>query len=533
MIGLLFLAVSEAHSERAAERAPVAWALLVEGDVTRQDGSSLNPGEALEVHARLDLPAGASATVAHNGRLVRWEGAAEVYVGPVAVRVSYGETRLRQPHVEELGNALAGDIRAPSGSGQVVSALGIPLTAAAWARQDAIDGGALRALYRDTLADRLAAAGVDRALVAKLGLLDGLPGDGGEQVALIGRYLDLAGATPGAVLILEAPPTDVAKEPVRRHLGATLWDGVRGMQPHTFRVSEKLDCARLYARGLADALRRRGHAVYGVLVPYANTAENILVRRARPLDGVEHLHQLLVRAGGAESAVPTVAIGYSQGGAVVREYLTRYGDVDGLDFAVALATMGGADGAGAEGLWSGRVGRVRGDGVAALSVVHARDPAKRVHGDGRLALMKGISNFMREGRPKGDELALHMGYLGSTYAPLPTGSRSDAALAAGLLGYPTAYLGAVYDDLLAGRHDGVWARRGDWTWDLRVELPNRRANDFAATRVAPAEAAAAYRPTEPAAAAPAGGGEEVADPSQSGPAAPAGDGTAPTPAPSR
>lgn len=493
----LLVDAAEAHSERAVERAPVLWALATRGTLTLHDGSEIRPGEALEVGARLKIPLDASLTAAHNGRIVRWDGPAEVRVGPVAVRVTYGESRLRQPHVEELGNALAGNTRAPSGAGQVVSALGIPLTAEAWARQDAIDGGAMRALYRDTLADRLAAAAVDRALVEKLGLLDALPGDGAEQVALVGRYLDLAGATPQAALVLEAPPTDVAAEPVRRHLGDTLLDGLRGEEPHTFRVSPKLDKVRLYARGLADALRRQGFAVYGVLVPYANTVENIVARNGRPDDGAEHLHQLLVRLGGYDAPVVTAAVGFSQGAAVLREYLGKYGDSDGLDYAVPLASMGGVDGAGAAGVWSGRTGAVRGAGVSVLAVTHARDPARRVHGKNLVAMLPGLWNFADQGRPKGDDLGLHVGYLGSSYAPLSRGAKPDVALAAGVLGYPTPYLSAMYDDLLTGRHDAPWGQRGGWDFDLRVELPGRGDGDVVTTRTPAREVADRYVPPPP------------------------------------
>ncbi|MFN7145921.1 MAG: hypothetical protein ACK4YP_19245, partial [Myxococcota bacterium] len=147
MIALLALLDAAAHSERAAERAPVAWALVVEGRIARQDGTWLDAGEAIEVGASFDVPAGAFATVAHNGRLDRWEGPGTVHVGATAVRVTLAGHTVRKPHVEALTNALTGDLRAPAGRDQVTSALGIPLTDGAWARQDAIDGGQLHTLY--------------------------------------------------------------------------------------------------------------------------------------------------------------------------------------------------------------------------------------------------------------------------------------------------------------------------------------------------------------------------------------------------
>ncbi len=523
------LSAALAHSERAVERGPVAWALAVEGRITRNDGTWLDVGEVIEVGARLSLPPGATATVAHNGRIEKWVGPGTVRVGPVAARMTVGGTATRQPHVEELGNALTGEVRAPSGPGQVATALGIPLTDAAWARQDAIDGGQLRGLYRDVLNDRLAAAGVDRALVEKLGLLYALPGDGGEQAALVGRYFDLAGATPDAALLLEVPPTDLSREAVRRNAGGTLLDTIGGERPHTFRMSPKLDGIRMYGEDVADALRRRGHVVFGLLVPYANTAENIVLRSARPEDGVETLHQLLVRAGGRDGAVPTVALGYSQGAAVVRGYVDRYGDSDGLDYAVSLATMGGADGAGAEGVWSGKRGMVRGDGVTELAVVHPNDPARWVFGNGLFALLPSLVRFERGGRERGGDVLLHMGYHGGPDAPLPHGADAKAAMAVGTHGYPTAYLAPLYDDLLAGRHDGAWARRGDWAWDVRVELVDRERGDYHTWRTDPRVVADGYVAAAPAAP------EAAAVPGTAAPAAaaPTGEAPRPTPAPSR
>lgn len=494
MIALLALLDAAAHSESAVDRAPVAWALVVEGRIARQDGTWLDAGEAIEVGASFDLPAGAFATVAHNGRLDRWEGPGTVRVGATAARVTLAGHTVRKPHVEELSNALTGDLRAPAGRDQVTSALGIPLTDGAWARQDAIDGGQLHTLYRDVLTDRLKAAGVPREVVEKLDLADMLPGDGAEQVALVGRYLDLADATPSAALLFEVPPTDIAGDAVTRNLGGTLLDTVAGRRPHTFRSTAELDKIRVYGVHAADALRRRGHTVFALTVPYANTLENIVLRGARPEDGVEVLHHLLARAGGFDSPVPTVALGYSQGAAVVRGYVARYGDSDGLDYAIPLATMGGADGAGGDGVWAGRTGALRGPGVAMLAVTHAGDPARWVYGKGIFQLAPRFATYVNGAKKRGGDLALHEGYLGSHHTPLPHRADPAAALDAGTHGYPTAYLAGLFDDLLADRYTAPLARLGDWTWDNRVELPHRARGDFGTWKSDPRTIADGYLP---------------------------------------
>ena len=299
-----------------------------------------------------------------------------------------------------------------AGRGQELSALGIPLTADAWARQDAVDAGMLHVLYLDVLQRRMDTAHADRSMLAKLDLLDAMPGDVGEQVALVSAYLDLAMATPDASMILEFLPTDTRAEAVGRNAGHTLLETLAGAQPRTFRVSANLDKIRIYARGLSELLQRRGRTPFALALPYANTVENIVARVARPGDGVEVLQQYLSRIGGQDSSVETTAFGYSQGAAVVREYLARYGDHDGLDYAISVATMGGVDGAGADGIWAGQQGA-----TLALSVVHADDPARDVHGRSALALSPALAAFVAGG----DTRALHQCYFGAPCGPLPPG----------------------------------------------------------------------------------------------------------------
>lgn len=494
---VLFLAaLASAHDELGLDRGPVAYALAVTGSIVRNDGTYLDVGEAIEAGARFSLPMGATATVAHGGRIERWEGPGSVVVDEHAVRITLGTVSVRRRHVEDVDGAFTGALRAPAGREQVVSVLGLPMTASAWARQDGIDGGALHTLYRDSLRTRLAAQGVAEAVVDDLGLADALPGDVNEQTALVANYLDLTGATPNSVLVLEALPTDSTRAPVQRHVMGHFGDVLSGKGPHTFRVDARLDKIRTYARMAADAMRARGASaggaapsVFGLVVPYANTVENIVLRGAHPRDGVEVLHLLLARLG-PQSTVPTLALGYSQGGAVIRDYLVKYGDSDGLDFAVSIATMGGVDGRGADGVWAGRTGAKRAHGVSTVAVVHTRDPAKGVFGRNIFALAGGLHNFDRNGKPRNQDGDLHSGYFG--VRTLPGGVDPARAAGLGTWGYPVAYVRPLVDALLAGRLEMRLERRGSWEWDMRSELPGALKGDFVGWRTTPEAATGGY-----------------------------------------
>lgn len=475
---VLWVAIAAAEQ---LERGPVAWALAVEGDVAREPSGTLQPGQAIEPGARFVVPTGASVLLAHAGTFERWEGPSEVRVERDGVRVTLAGTPLWRPHTPEGTNALTGDVRVPAGRGQELSALGIPLTEDAWARQDAIDGGLLHVLYLDLLSRRIATAGADRSLLERLDLVDALPGDTGEQVALVSSYLDLAVATPDAAMVLELFPTDVRLDVARRNLGSTLGEALLGVRPHTFRVSPVLDRIRVYPLGLAEVVRSRRRTAFALVIPYANTVENIVARVGRPGDGVEVLHQYLTRLGGKDSPVETTAIGYSQGAAVVRDYLVRYGDHDGLDFAVSLATMGGVDAAGGEGVWAGHIGE--GGGTRALAVVHAEDPARKLHGRSLIGLWPKMTAFLDD--EPGREL--HECHFGAPCGPLPPGLDREAALRAGIFGYPAPYLAALYEALYGDRFRGAFARRGEWRFDVREELTGWRTGDFTGTKLVPTE----------------------------------------------
>ncbi len=73
---------------------------------------------------------------------------------------------------------------------------------------------------------------------------------------------------------------------------------------------------------------------------------------------------------GKDSKVTTMATGYSQGGAAARTYLEDYGDKQGLDYSVLLAPMGGNNGRGEDGIWSGSK-----NGVQTLGIANKYDPA--------------------------------------------------------------------------------------------------------------------------------------------------------------
>jgi hypothetical protein len=127
-------------------------------------------------------------------------------------------------------------------------------------------------------------------------------------------------------------------------------------------------------------------------------------------------------------------------------------------------------------------------------VVHADDPARGVWGPNVFELLPSLYSFARGGRPRGQDLALHMGYHGSSMTPLPAGVKPGASLGVGLHGYPLPYLAPMVDDLFAGRLDGAWARRGDWAYDTRVELTNVTKGDFTTWRHDPRGVADGYLP---------------------------------------
>ncbi len=388
---------------------------------------------------------------------------------------------------------------------QQYSELGLPMTADAWEMQDAIDGGKLRDTYDRTLLsslqeggvlDRLVADGVigaDRIpasfaelepeefaqLVATVksevgtgrGFLDSLEPEEREafQEQVIHGYMQRAQNDEDAAFMLELMPTDTTHMPdqMLESAGDAL---IRGQGPNDFKVGETVGKIRQGAVTMADRLRAGGDNVYALPVPYANTVPNIIGRTGTPSDGADHLHNYLEHLG---PEMKTVTTGYSQGGAAVLDYVSRYGDQDGLDYALALAPMGGADQHGEHGVYSGER-----NGVETLSVMHQGDPAQGIHGDHLVDLISPMLTFVSEDRQKarGMDGDLHSGFYGDPKHPL-NGADPLEAMGAGTMGYPTGYVTPMLDDLFAGRmSDTPYKRRGDWNFDLRDELVQNGEN---------------------------------------------------------
>ncbi|MEM6928626.1 MAG: hypothetical protein AAF602_16940, partial [Myxococcota bacterium] len=165
-----------------------------------------------------------------------------------------------------------------------------------------------------------------------------------------------------------------------------------------------------------------------------------------------------------DPSVTTVASGYSQGGAAVLDYALdprgEFPDRTTLDYALALAPMGGTDTRGGEGIWAGRVGNTQ-----LLSIAHPDDPARHIHTDEGIVDVSGNSGDFVESaidftRPDGHPDKRGYGALHSGY------DRFDPT--AGTWGYPMTAFRAQTEALFRGdhaRHD--YTRLGDWTYDNR------------------------------------------------------------------
>ncbi|MEM9489227.1 MAG: hypothetical protein AAGC55_08785, partial [Myxococcota bacterium] len=434
------------------------------------------------------------------GRAVRGLGGG-LKSGAGGVRDTFG--------LDEDGNDFTGHVDIPKDNDehtQQYSELGLPMTEDAWAMQDAIDGGKLRETYNQTLLSSLQEGGVLERLVAEgtisretipasfeqmppdqfnalidavrteLGsgraFLDSLEPDEREafQEQVVYAYMARAKGDDRAAFMLELMPTDTSNIPGQ--MGAAAGDALlRGQGANEFKVGEYVGRIRQGAVTMSERLQATGDNVYALPVPYANTVPNIVGRNATPSDGADHLHNYLEHLG---PDMKTATTGYSQGGAAVLDYVARYGDQDGLDYALALAPMGGADQYGGDGVYSGEF-----NGVSTLSIMNDKDPAKDLYGDYLVDLIGPMRTFVSADRQaeRGLDGALHGGHYGDEDHPLPAGSDPRAAMAAGTLGYPTGYVSPMLDDLFAGRHSGTpFGRRGDWGFDLRDELLHNGQN---------------------------------------------------------
>lgn len=389
---------------------------------------------------------------------------------------------------------------------QQYSELGLPLTEEAWAMQNSIDDGKLAEVYDHTLLSALLQGGVlerlvqegvidagqipesfeeldpdafDRliaAIKAKIGsgraFLDSLEPEEREefQEQVIHNYMRRAKNDENAAFMLELMPTDTSDMlgQVTESTGDAL---IRGQGANDFKVGQTVGKIRQGAVSMADQLRAGGDNVYALPVPYANTVPNIIGRTGKPSDGADHLHNYLTHLG---PETKTVTTGYSQGGAAVMDYLDRYGDQDGLDYALALAPMGGTDQHGGNGVWSGKH-----NGVSTLSIMNQGDPAQGIHGDYLVDLIDPMHTFVSDGKQakRGLDGALHSGFYGDEAHPLPEGVDPMVAMAAGTMGYPTQYVEPMLADLFGDRLSNTpYARRGDWNYDLRQELVQNGQN---------------------------------------------------------
>ena len=434
------------------------------------------------------------------GKGVRGAGTG-MQAGAQGVRNTFG--------LDQDGNDFTEHIDIPEDSEehtQQYSELGLPMTDDAWAMQDAIDGGKLRETYDRTLLSSLQKGGVLERLVeegaidgdripesfdkmepdqfdalvksvrTELGsgraFLDSLEPEEREsfQEQVIHNYMARAKNDENAAFMLELMPTDTTG------IGGQMMESagdalIRGQGANDFKVGDLVGRIRQGAVSMSDSLQAGGDNVYALPVPYANTVPNIVGRTGTPSDGADHMHNYLQHLG---PEMKTVTTGYSQGGAAVLDYLDRYGDQDGLDYALALAPMGGADQHGGEGVHSGEF-----NGVPTLSIMNSGDPAKDLHGDYLVDLIGPMWTFVDSGRQekRGLDGALHSGFYGDDAHALPSGADPQAAMAAGTMGYPTNYVAPQLDDLFGDRlSNQPFKRRGNWDFDLRDELVHNGQN---------------------------------------------------------
>ncbi|MCK6522062.1 hypothetical protein L6R49_11530 [Myxococcota bacterium] len=374
---------------------------------------------------------------------------------------------------------------------QQFSGLGIPLTDEAWARQNAIDGGKLKRLHDTTLLGTLSDAGVLDQLVqsgdisaedaqqdfsamepeALAELVRTVDGAGATQdffaamdsktwttfqEGILDSYIAMANADPEkAAFFLDVLPTELDIKP-------SILELTGDEAPNDFRAGAVTSMMREGSVRASELLREQGKETYGLVVPYANTAENIVRNQGSPVDGTEHLSRYL---GQLDARTTTMASGYSQSGAAVLDYANQHGGTQGLDYVNAIAPMGGADRQGGDGVWAGTVRANEQDpGVQVTSFMNHADPAKYIHtADGNAAFHAALANFaMPESifgvdTKKGD---------GELHAGFPDESNRDPQH--GSNGYPMDMAVNYIGDMLNGEYTNKdYGRIGDWTPDRR------------------------------------------------------------------
>ncbi len=471
-----------------AEAEAPAWdgaaGLLLSGSLTR-DGEPLAPGTPLWEGERLRVEGEATVLLATRPTPLRlspgsWRVEAE---GRSSADAATPEPWIPPPHL-------------PRDRGSFVAqydALGLPRTPAAWGWQDRVDGGSLAAARDRLLAARLEAAGGVEA-PPNLGLLAQGRGSRALAETLLAPPAPTEAHSPsplcpqGEVLLLELFPTASGAGSSLRAAPRTVGRALTLRGPDEWRADAVMGYIRLYSAMLGDALRGVGCRVRAWPVPYANTVENIVLRRGEPRDGAENLRRLLARA---PAGLGRAAIGYSQGGGALRAALARHGDALGLDLAVILGPMGGVDGAGGRGLWSGQRGR-----TLTLAVSHTLDPAADIPaGVGLIRLTPGMLNFFRDPGRGGTRWSLHSLWYGWE----DDGADPTLGLDAGIFGYPAALVRPLLDELVGGLHDAPYGPRGAWEHDLRLLLVDP-PEDLRTLRVEAQGLVAAYRPSQAASA---------------------------------
>jgi hypothetical protein len=320
--------------------------------------------------------------------------------------------------------------------------LGLPLDPRGWAMQDAIDGGKLRSAWR------------------RLGFA-------ANPEAIVDEYLRAAREDRHAVVMLELWPTRTT-QPVRDVAFSVLHTALGRPAPHLAN-DDDVAAARVGSSAIARALRAQGYNVYAIAVPYANTLSNVLGRMCWPCNGTEQLHKYLARLRG----VRTVAAGLSQGGTVVLDYVARFGASDGLTWAFAAASMGGADLRGGHGVFRGVA-----NGVPVVSLAHRADPARVMDDSSLASFVEGLLTFVdaRRQAARGLDVSVHTGL--------------NRAARRGCVGYPVEQMSPHFEGLFRGLYDREsFHRAGEWTHDLRrssgthvAQRPQRLSGSHAVRR---------------------------------------------------
>jgi hypothetical protein len=374
---------------------------------------------------------------------------------------------------------------------QQFSGLGIPLTDEAWARQNAIDGGKLKRLHDTTLMGTLSDAGVLDKLVqagdisaedaqqdfsamepeALAELVRTVDGAGATQdffaamdsktwttfqEGILDSYIAMANADPEkAAFFLDVLPTELDIKP-------SILELTGEDAPNDFRAGAVTSMQREGSVRASQILRDQGKETYGLVVPYANTAENIVRNEGAPVDGTDHLSRYL---GQLDERTTTMASGYSQSGAAVLDYANQFGGTQGLDFIDAIAPMGGADREGGDGVWAGTIRANEQDqGVQVASFMNHDDPAKYIHtADGMAAFHAALANFALPEEIFGVDLKKGDGQL---HAGFPDANNRDPQN--GSNGYPMDMSVNYLTRLLNGEFANKdYERVADWTPDRR------------------------------------------------------------------